>query len=168
MGYLSSTEEMEGGCVAVGYAHGTKVSAENSKTEMKRVVYKNGCANYQYVENEERAMVMFTRDERVIRFIVSFPPPEDRMFTKTPTGRRRSASIAYKEYEAETRRRWRALILCLKAKFEIVESGIASFETEFMPYMMLPDKRTVAEAVAPLIEEAYKTKRMPRLALLPE
>lgn len=153
----------------MAYAKGTQVSIEDSKSELKRAIYRNGGANYQYAESEDRAMVMFMKSGKVIRFMVNFPAPNDVMFLKTPAGRRtRTKEAAYKEYEAEQRRRWRSLILCLKAKFEIVESGIASFETEFMPYILLPNKQTVAEAVIPLIEEAYKTKKMPRLILLPE
>ena len=153
----------------MSYAKGTSVSVDRSKSELKRVIYKNGGANYQYAESENRAMVMFMKSGRVIRFVVEFPSPGDAMFMKTPSGRRtRTKEAAYVEYEAEQRRRWRSLILSLKAKFEIVESGIASFETEFMPYILLPNKQTVAEAVTPLIEEAYSTKKMPRLTLLPE
>jgi hypothetical protein len=150
------------------YAKGTQVATENSKAELKRVIYKNGGANYQYAESEDRAMVMFMKESRAIRFVVMFLPPGDAMFVKTPSGRRtRTKEAAYKEYEAEQRRRWRSLILSIKAKFEIVESGIASFETEFMPYVLLPNKQTVAEIVAPLIKEAYDTKKMPRIELLP-
>jgi len=150
------------------YAKGTQVSIDNSRSELKRVIYNNGGANFQYAESEDRAMVMFMKENRMIRFVVMFLAPDDIMFVKTPSGRRtRTKEAAYKEYEAEQRRRWRSLILSIKAKFEIVESGIASFETEFMPYILLPNKQTVAETVAPLIEEAYNTKKMPRIELLP-
>ena len=63
----------------------------------------------------------------------------------------------------EVRRRWRALALSIKAKLETVESGIAEFETEFMPYMVLPNGKTVAENILPEIERAYSTGKMPKL-----
>lgn len=115
------------------YASGTDVSVDRSKGELKRVIYKYGASNYKYGEEEERAMVMFSKDARIIRFVVTFPSPESHVFTHTPgRGTRRTTAAAYKEYEAEQRRRWRSLILTIKAKFESVGSGIESFEEAFL------------------------------------
>lgn len=152
----------------MAYAEGTEVSVERSKGELKRVVYRYGAANYKYAEEEDRAMVMFARDARIVRFVIEFPPPGSPMFTKTPTGRPRTGAAAYKEYGAEHRRRWRALILAIKAKFEVVESGIASFEKEFLPYILLPNGQTVAEAALPTVEEMYATGKVGSARLIPE
>lgn len=151
----------------MAYAKGTVVSIDKSKTELKRIIYNNGGSNYRYAESEHEAMVAFAKENRMIRFVVSFPPPDDKRFTHTPNRHtKRSSAQAYVEYEAETRRRWRALILTIKSKFEVVESGIATFEQEFMPYILLPNKQTVAEVVIPMIEDAYNTGKMPKLTLL--
>lgn len=151
----------------MAYAQGTSVSVDKSKTELKKIVYQYGAENYKYGEEEDRAMVMFTKDDRIVRFMIGFPPPNDKMFTRTPTGRGRDQDTAYKEYEAEQRRRWRALILAVKAKFEVVDSGIATFEEEFMPYILMPGGKTVAEMALPEVRDAYATGSVRDIKLLP-
>jgi hypothetical protein len=51
--------------------------------------------------------------------------------------------------------RWRALLLIVKAKLEAVDSGIVTFEQEFLPHIVMPGGHTVYEATAPAIERAY-------------
>jgi hypothetical protein len=53
--------------------------------------------------------------------------------------------------------------MAIKAKLEVVESGIVSFEDEFAVHMVLPDGSTVGQWLAPQIDEAYRTGRMPEL-----
>lgn len=150
------------------YASGTEVPVERSKTELKRVIYNNGAANYKYGEEEDRAMVMFSKDNRIIRFMIGFPSPDSKQFTHTPgRGTKRSQTAAYKEYEAEQRRRWRALILSVKAKFESAASGIETFEEAFLAQILLPNKQTVAQMALPSIAEAY-AKGVVEANLLPE
>jgi hypothetical protein len=56
-----------------------------------------------------------------------------------------------------------ALALAIKAKLEAVESGIATFEEEFLAYVVLPDGQSVGQHVLPNIEQAYVTNKMPPL-----
>jgi len=56
---------------------------------------------------------------------------------------------------AEERRRWLALLLVIKAKLEAVESGIITFEEEFLAHVVMPDGRTVLQHVQVPIERAY-------------
>lgn len=58
-----------------------------------------------------------------------------------------------------------ALALVVKAKLEAVESGISTFEQEFMAHIVLPNGQTTGQWMIPQIEAAYKTGTMP--ALLP-
>ena len=51
----------------------------------------------------------------------------------------------------------------IKAKLEAVESGIASFEDEFLAHTLLPSGATVSEWIQPQVAEAYETGRMPRM-----
>lgn len=150
------------------YAENTAVSVDRSKSELRKVIYKNDGSNYQFAESDDRAMVLFMKNARLIRFDVHFLSPDDQQFILTPTGRDRTREAAFTEWEKECRRRWRALILCIKAKFETVDSGISSFEEEFMAHIVLPNKQTVAEVMLPQIEVAYKTGEMPRLLEMPE
>jgi hypothetical protein len=68
--------------------------------------------------------------------------------------------------EQKTRRqKWRALLLCIKAKLESVASGIESFEEAFLAHVVLPNGQTVADHIAPRIAESYEGNKM--LALMP-
>lgn len=150
------------------YADRTEVPVERSKTELKRVIYNNGASNYKYGEEEDRAMVMFAKENRIIRFVIEFPPLDSKQFTHTPgRGTKRTQTAAYKEYEAEQRRRWRSLILSVKAKFESAASGIETFEEAFLAQVLLPNKQTVAQMALPSVAAAYE-KGVVESNLLPE
>lgn len=81
------------------------------------------------------------------------------------TDRERTATQVQAIVEQENRQRWRALCLAIKAKLEAVQSGITTFEDEFMAHIMLPGGKTVSEMAAPVIENAYKSGKVPTLLL---
>jgi hypothetical protein len=59
--------------------------------------------------------------------------------------------------------------LAVKAKLEVVESGISTFEDEFMPHIVLPSGQTVSEWMGPQITAAYLSGLMPpMLPYMPE
>lgn len=95
----------------------------------------------------------------MIRFEVAMPPLIE--FESTPTGRARAQRAAIDAREKAMRQRWRALALVVKAKLEAVESGITTFEDEFLAHIVLPDGSTVGEFMVPQIELAYRTAVMP-------
>ncbi len=103
---------------------------------------------------------------KFIRFVLLMPDRNDKQFKLTKTRRSsRSDDSAYKAWEQACRQRWRALALVVKAKLEAVESGISTFEEEFLANIMLPNNQTVGQYVLPQVEIAYETGQMP--ALLP-
>lgn len=51
-------------------------------------------------------------------------------------------------------------------QLESVESGISTFEEEFLPFIVLPNDATVAGVILPMIDGAYKTGKMPPQLLL--
>ena len=55
------------------------------------------------------------------------------------------------------------LLLIIRAKLEAVESGLTTLENEFLANILLPDGGTVGEWLAPQIDEAYGTGRMPAM-----
>jgi len=59
--------------------------------------------------------------------------------------------------EQACRQKWRALSLVVKAKLEAVESGITTFEDEFLAHIVLPNGQTVGEQALPRVREAYAT-----------
>jgi hypothetical protein len=64
-------------------------------------------------------------------------------------------------YDQAVRQRWRALVLVLKAKLEAIESGISSFEDEFLAQTVLPDNTTVGGFMRPQLDRAYELGVMP-------
>lgn len=146
------------------YAKDTSVSSEQSQAEIRKTLTKYGATKFAYLEEAEQAAIMFEIANRRIRFVLPLPNRNDPKFWETP-GRKlqRSANAAFKEWEQASRQRWRALALAIKAKLEAVESGIATFEEEFLAYVIMPDGQTVGEHVLPNVERAYATGRMPPL-----
>lgn len=146
------------------YAEGTTVSPERSQMEISEMLRRYGAQGFQYGWEDGRAAVGFRAHGRMVRFLVGLPSEDDPEFWQTPTGRQRDARGARGAYEGEVRRRWRSLALAIKAKLEAVETGIASFEDEFLAYTVLPDGTTVAEHVHREIEAAWRSGgRPPRL-----
>ena len=65
----------------------------------------------------------------------------------------------------EERRSWRALLLIVKAKLEMIANGGSSAEREFLADMLLPNGETVATAILPGIAKSYASGEMPRRLL---
>jgi hypothetical protein len=65
--------------------------------------------------------------------------------------------------DRELRRRWRALLMVIKAKLVSVEDGISTIEREFMADVVLPNGKTLGEWVAPQLDAAYQSGGMPAL-----
>jgi hypothetical protein len=146
----------------MSYAQGTEVPIERSKGEIEHILAKYGADGFGYMIERTRAVIAFRAGNRNIRFILPLPKAVD--VAQTPTGRKRKTRVIDDALLQETRRRWRALSLSIKAKLETVSSGIAEFEEEFMPYIVMPGGKTVAEQLRPQIEEVYTSgKRFPLL-----
>ena len=147
------------------YASQTTVAPDRSRTEIERTLMRYGASGFMYGWRENNAIIGFEANNRRIRFVL--PLPALAQFMTTGKGRRRTTSSARVALEQATRQRWRALALAIKAKLETVESGIATFEDEFMAYIILPDGRTVGEWMMPQIAEVYESGAMPPLLPMP-
>lgn len=149
------------------YAEGTAVTPERSQQEIAGLLRRYGADGFAYAWENGQAMVAFKAHDRQVRFVLPLPS-DRRLFEKTPAGRTRSKAQIEAALEQETRRRWRALALAIKAKLEVVETGISSFEEEFLAHIVLPDGRTVAQMVVPEVAAAYDRLTTPhRLLALP-
>lgn len=146
------------------YAEGTTTPPEKSQMEIAAAVRKYGAASFATGWDGPRALVTFVSHGRQIRLVLDLPV-DWREFVLTPSKQRRTEQAARKALEAEIRRRWRALLLAIKAKFEVVQTGISTFETEFMPHTVMPDGRTVAEHILPRVEQAISDGMMPTTLL---
>ena len=146
------------------YAAKTDVTSQTSRAEIERTLARYGAAGFMYGWDNQRGAVGFQVNGRQVRFVVPLPDRQAREFTHTPArGQQRSQSQAEKAYEQAVRQRWRALALAVKAKLEVIETGIATFDEEFAAYIVLPNGRTVGEWLVPQIERAYEEGTMPAL-----
>ena len=147
------------------YAEGTSVAVDRTRVEIERALMRWGADGFMYGYDNGRSIVAFRAHNRHVRFELPQPDPSSVEFTHTPTGKERTALQAQEAYEKEERRRWRALLLIIKAKLEAVASGIVTFEDEFLAHIVLPSGETLGAWIAPQVESAYSTGRMPKSLL---
>jgi hypothetical protein len=147
------------------FAEGTTVAAEKSKLEIEQVLSRYGASSFASGWQGDVAVIAFEAHGRRVKFVLPMPNRKDARFTKDPRASWREVSeLQQKErYDAEVRRLWRALLLAIKAKLEVVESGIATFEQEFLAHIVLPHGPTVGDWAAPELEKIYRTGGMPPL-----
>lgn len=149
------------------YAADTTVPADRSRAEIERTLERYGATAFMYGRDQRQSLIAFDIAGRRYRMALPMPDPNGREFTHTPTGLLRTANSRQAAYEQATRQRWRALALLIKAVLEAAESGITTLETALQPYVVIPgSNQTAGDWLAPQIELAYRTGRLP--ALLPQ
>jgi len=136
------------------YAEGTSVPVERSQTEINRVLAKFGADQFAQASSTTPPAVLigFRAKGKLIKFHLPMPTGKDFRGTELQIE---------KQFQAECRRRWRALLLVLKAKLEAVDSGITTFEQEFYAHMVLPGGMTVFESTNKEVSRAIETGTPP-------
>jgi len=147
------------------YAANTAVSADRSQVQIMQMLRRFGCEGFGCAEHAGRGVIQFVYQGVPVQFSVPLPGRADEEFVFTPTGRERSAKQREAIWEKETRRRWRAAYLVVKALLVGVEDGVLAFEEAFLPYVVWHDGRTTAEILVDPLRRAVAAGRMP--ALLP-
>jgi hypothetical protein len=145
------------------YARTTTVSVAQSRAELETVLERYGADQFAYSTEAGMAQVGFRIRGLYVRLRVPMPLKDAREFALTPTGRIASEGARLDAWEQACRQRWRALVLVVKAKLEAAEVGISTLEREFLADTLLPDGRTVADAIVPQIADSYLTGKMPPL-----
>lgn len=145
------------------YAEGTEVSAEKSRAELEALLVKHGASAVQFTVTPERTTIVFQMRGLFVRQRVDYPQRKPLEYIKPY--HKRSESQITNMVEAEWRRLWRAQLLIVKSKLEIIASGGSTFEREFLADMLLADGQTVVEVALPRIMESYQTGLMPALLL---
>lgn len=150
------------------FASGTAVPVERSKAEIESTLKRYGASAFAYSTDDEhhRAIIAFrvttaAGSQRGVKMTLTLPVRGD--FIKTTQGRSRTTGAQELELQKAIRQRWRALCLVVKAKLEAVESGISTFETEWLAYLVLPNGKTVGETALPEIDAAYASGKTPPL-----
>jgi hypothetical protein len=143
------------------YAAQTSVSVERSKVEVERTLTRYGATEFASGWKDGKAAVMFRMHDRAVRFIL--PLPDRMQFTHDGRGAKRNNDRQVAAFEQACRQKWRALSLAIKAKLEAVESGITTFESEFLAHIVLPGGATAGDWLIPQLAVAYESKSMPPL-----
>lgn len=124
------------------YAHGTKVPVSQSVAEIERLIMKYGGDQFLSGWRDDSVQVMFRINQRMLRFRVPIDPDIS---------------------DRERRRRYRCLLLCIKAKFEVVETGIEEFDEAFLANIVMTDGSTVGEWAREQVDQMYLGGKMPPL-----
>lgn len=148
------------------FATNTTVSVEKSISEIKSILRRYDADGFGTVERKDHAAVMFEIKGLTIQIVVPMPDQNSREYSHSQAGRERTADAALKAYEQAIKQRWRALVLAIKAKLEAVETDISTIEKEFLPFIVMPDGRSVSDHIMPAIEKAKIEGRMPKQLLI--
>lgn len=146
------------------YAANTEVTSDRSRSEIERTLERYGADQFFYGWQDGAATIGFRMHDRRVQFILPLPDRNADEFRYTPSrGYERSEKDKAAAYEQAVRQKWRALALVVKAKLEAVESGITTFEEEFLAHIVLPSGQRVGTWLIPQVGEAYRTGHMPPL-----
>lgn len=150
------------------FAKDTVVPVAKSRAEIEALLTRYGADTFASGWDANRATIGFRCRGRFVRFTLTMPALAE--FKKHPRYKWKSLTDAQAQVklDQEMRRRWRALALVIKAKLEAVATGITTFEEEFLAHIVLPDGDTVGAWMAPQVEAAYSTGKMPSLLPAPE
>lgn len=143
------------------YASSTSVPVERSRMEIEATLRRYGASAFMAGFDDKRAFLMFEAYSRRVKFVLPMPKLDE--FKTNKRGQRRTTQAQNNAHDQEIRRRWRALALAIKAKLEVVASGIGTFEDEFLAHIVLPDGKTVGDWIAPQLQATYDTGKMPPL-----
>lgn len=132
------------------YAANTSVPVERSRGEVERILTKYGATKFGTMTEETRVSVYFEVKGRQVQW--SIPMPD----------RKRYRNDA--DHEKEIRRRWRVLVITIKAMLEAVESKLLTFDQAFLPHIVIPGTaRTIGESLVPKLDALYQGMSLPAL-----
>jgi len=135
------------------YAKGTSVPASRTKTEIERTLTRYGVEEFYYGTSSKGSGIAFKYQGRAYKMNVPMPKEGDY-----------HTDAQFKQVQ---RQMWRILLLALKAKLELVDAGMITFEDEFLAQTCLPNGATVGQHVQNTIMKSLETGMMPH-KLLPE
>ena len=120
------------------YAASTSVPVERSRAEVERTLMKYGASEFGTMSAEAKVTVYFNVKGRQVQWSIPMPSKKDR------------------QYEQEVRRRWRVLVITIKAMLEAVESKLLTFDEAFLPHIVIPGTaRTLGEHIVPRLDSMY-------------
>ncbi len=137
------------------YAEGTRVAPEKSRADIEKLLIKHGATSlataWETKNGHAVHAIVCKIANRMVRFRIDPPTPDE-------IKKHRISNV-----DNEIRRRWRVLLLVIKAKFELAETGASTIEREFLADTLLPNNVTVGDHFLPQIAESYDVGSMPLL-----
>jgi len=151
-----------GGRMIRKYAEGTTVSVEKSKAEIESTATRYGATEYAQGWSGDRAVLQFTIQGKRLKVVLNLPQRDDKEFLRDKRGNVRGPQARERAYDDELKRRWRVLLIRLKARLEELDDG-TPVEFALMPFLMLPNGSTLGEILAPEIDRVLQTGTLPPL-----
>jgi hypothetical protein len=140
------------------YAEDTAVPIARTREHLEALLRRRGCEGFAYGWTGAQDRVEFVWNRRRIRFTLPRPKRDDLALTATGLARSdRAIDIAIAN---EDRRRWRGLLLVVRAKLEAVEAGITTFESEFLAHIVMPNDQTIGDILVPQLGDGTIAKRL--------
>lgn len=128
------------------YAQGTAVPIDRSRQEIESILCRYGADDFLYYRNSEKIALAFRINGYPCKITIRMPQEEE--VSLTETGRQRKESVVQQALEAELRRRWRVLVLSLKARLESIDAGCETVEQAFGGIFLLKSGMTVGEELS--------------------
>jgi hypothetical protein len=145
----------------MSYAESTSVPVDRSRTEIERVLQNYGASEFFYGTSEKGEGIGFVYKGRPIKIGIPVVPKKNYSDNQSGENKR----------QQERRRLWRVLLIALKAKLELVNAGLVSFEDEFLAQTCLPKATgysTVGDWAKEQIGTMITTGKMPKLLMAGE
>ncbi len=132
------------------YAANTQVPVGRSKQQIEKLLTDWGINEFFFGTSPRGDGIGFKYKDNVYKFNV--PTPKKSNYYSNAT------------YQRELRRRWRVLYMSLKMELEKINSGLTTFEDQFLAMRCLPDGSTVSDFMnLPENLELLHKAEMPRL-----
>jgi hypothetical protein len=135
----------------LAYAKKTTVPVDRSRAEIEKILSRYGADKFFYGTSPQGSGIGFEYKGRAVR--MSVPNPNPKIYDTD------------KKFESEKRRMWRVLCLALKAKLELIDAELTTFEDEFLAQTALPSGQTVSQWLQPQFKELMETGEMPKLLI---
>lgn len=129
------------------YAVTTSVPVARSRDELEATLTRYGVTSFGVISEPQAVTLAFRSGDHNHRIVIPLPDPKDRRFAYGPGGGARTQKGREDAVAQETRARWRALLLVVKAKLELANLIGQPVESAFTEFRVLADGRTVQEHV---------------------
>lgn len=153
------------------YAQGTTVPIERSRVEVERILQAAGAIRTAIVRDGSDAEVGFELKGRCIKVPIHVPTIEkiwDEAVKEEPWGWKSKSDSQRKRWceerqIEEQRRRWRVLVILLKAKLEAIADEASTIDQEFLYFVVVKGGGTIGEHLEAQLEEIYSGQASPKL-----